>query len=76
MSKGFFGFFGFVFFMVIGAIIGCFAWPYTLNTWLVFVGKDPSIVCWQGALLGFCPIIGHLTIPACIITWILMLFIG
>ena len=61
--------------LLVGGIVGAFLWPYTLNTWLEFLGKAPAIVWWQGALLGFIPFIGHLTIPAAIITWILMLFL-
>jgi hypothetical protein len=61
--------------MIICAVIGAYLWPYTLNTWLIFLHKAPKIVWWHGALLGFCPIIGQLTIPAAVITWILMLFL-
>lgn len=64
-----------VFVLVIFAIIGAFLWPYTLNTWLEFFGKTTTITHFQGALLGFCPIIGQLTILLAIATWILMLFI-
>ena len=28
----------------VSSIIGGFLWPYTINTWLVFVGKPESIV--------------------------------
>ena len=59
----------------LGAIIGAFCWPYTINTWLVFFGKPPSILWWHGVLLGFAPFIGQASIPAAIITWILMLFL-
>jgi hypothetical protein len=57
------------------ALIGGFLWPYTINNWLVFFGKEPSIVFWHGLLLGFCPIIGQITIPIAVFTWILMLFL-
>lgn len=59
----------------ISALIGAFTWPYTINSWLEVIGKEPSIVWWQGCLLGFCPYIGQASIPAAVITWILMLFI-
>lgn len=62
--------------MIICAVIGAVLWPYTINTWLVFAGKPPTVVWWHGALLGFAPIIGQATIPAAIVTWILMLFLG
>ena len=61
--------------LAIFAAVGGFLWPYTINSWLVFFGKDPTIVFWQGALLGFCPGIGQVSIPAAVITWILMLFL-
>ena len=57
------------------AAIGMFLWPYTLNTWLEFVGKPAVVVWWHGALLGFAPVLGQLSIPAAIATWILMLFL-
>ena len=65
----------FIVFMIIGAIIGSIVWPYTINTWLAFAGKSARIVWWQGSLIGFVPYIGHLGIPAAVITWILMMFI-
>ena len=61
--------------MLIYAAIGAWLWPYTLNTWLEFFGKPESIAWWQGSLIGFVPFIGHATIHAAIITWILFLFI-
>ena len=66
----------FVVVMFIGAAIGAFTWPYTINTWLTFLGKEPVVVWWQGSLLGFVPFVGHASIPASVITWVLMLFIG
>jgi len=63
------------FVLCVFALIGAFLNPYTINTWLEYAGKEPSMVWWQGALLGFCPIVGQLTIPAAIATWILMMFI-
>ena len=62
------------FFMVF-ALIGALLWPYTINTWLEYAGKEPVIVWWQGALLGFCPGIGQITLVAAIATWVLMLFL-
>lgn len=62
--------------LCIFAAIGAVCWPYTINTWLVFFGKPATIVWWQGALLGFVPGLGQVSIPAAVITWILMLFVG
>ena len=62
-------------FLIIGSIIGAICWPYTINTWLIFFHKQAAISWWQGSLIGFCPVIGQISIAAAIITWILMLFI-
>jgi len=59
----------------LGAAVGAFCWPYTINAWLVFLGKPPAVVWWHGALLGFAPFIGQVSIPAAVVTWILMLFL-
>lgn len=69
---------GIVLVIILGVfgVIGIFTWPYTINTWLIFLDKEPSIVWWQGALLGVCPFLGQISIPAAIATWVLMLFIG
>lgn len=61
--------------LFISALIGGFAWTYSLNTWLVFFGKEPIIVFWQGMLLGLTPVIGQSSIIVAIITWILFLFL-
>jgi hypothetical protein len=61
--------------LTIAVCVGAICWPYTINTWLVFLGKTPQIVWWQGALLGFVPGLGQLSIPAAVVTWILMLFL-
>ena len=65
-----------VIFLVFGAIPGAFLWPYTLNTWLHFLNKPESVVWWHGVIIGFIPVLGQFTIPAAIVTWILMLFIA
>ena len=59
---------------ILFAAIGAFAWPYSINTWLELAGKEPVIVWWQGVLLGFCPGIGHLTVPVAVVTWMITLF--
>jgi len=61
--------------LIVSAIIGGFAWTYSLNTWLAFFGKEAGIVFWQGAILGVVPWLGQASIPVAIITWILMLFL-
>ncbi len=61
--------------IAIQVAIGSFAWPYTINTWLEFLGKEPALVWWQGALMGFVPYLGGLSIPLAVMTWLLMMFI-
>ena len=56
-------------------IIGGFCFPYALNSWLVFFGKAPTVVFWQGFLLGIIPYIGQSSIPVAIITFIVMLIL-
>lgn len=68
--------FGFLLFILgVFGLIGMFCWPYTINSWLVFMGRTPCIVWWQGFLMGFAPFLGQASIPAMIITWVLMLFL-
>jgi hypothetical protein len=64
-----------LFWLTLGAAVGAFCWPYTINTWLVFVGKEPTLLWWQGALIGFVPWVGQMSLAAAVITWILMLFL-
>lgn len=56
--------------------IGAVCWPYTINSWLVYSGRPPIIEWWMGGLMGFVPCIGQMSIPAAIITFVLMLFLG
>ena len=58
------------------AVVGGFLWPYTINSWLVYTGKPPSVEFWHGALLGLVPGIGQSCIPAAVLTWIAFLFIS
>jgi hypothetical protein len=59
----------------LSGIVGAFCWPYALNTWLVFFGKSASILWWHGFLLGYVPWIGQASLPAAVITWVLMMFL-
>lgn len=61
--------------LLISGGIGALCWPYAINSWLIFLGKTPSVVWWQGALLGVVPGIGQASTPFAILTWILMLFL-
>ena len=59
--------------VLILALVGGFCWTYTINTWLLFLGKVAILKFWQGMILGV--LLNGLTIPATVITWILMLFL-
>ncbi len=61
--------------LIVSAIIGAMLWPYTINTWLVYFNKPPVFTWYYGALLGFVPYIGQLTIPLAVLTWIIMMFL-
>ena len=56
-------------------VIGGFCWEYTINTWLEYNDSVNRIEFWQAGLLGFCPIVGQLSIPAAVITLVLQLFL-
>jgi len=65
-----------IFILCISALIGGFCWTYTINTWLDFIGKSPNhIKFWQGAIIGFIPYIGQVSLPAAGATWIAQLFL-
>lgn len=61
--------------LILSAVVGSIFWTYLINTWLCFFGKPAILVWWQGALIGFVPAIGQLSIPVAVVTWILMLFL-
>lgn len=61
--------------LLLSGIVGAFLWPYSLNAWLVFFGKQPNVVWWHGFVLGITPYFGQASIPVAIITWILMMVI-
>lgn len=62
-------------YFLVSAGLGSICWPYTINTWLIYLDKDPALQWWQGALIGLVPLLGQLSIPFAVVTWILMLFL-
>lgn len=56
-------------------IVGAFTWTYSINTWLVFAGKPPTVLWWHGALLGITPYIGKFSPVFAAITFVVMLFL-
>src|SRR5512145_917521 len=78
VKDGFFaslGILGVLLFLSLSGLIGAICWPYALNEWLVFLGKDPKVLWWHGFLMGYIPGLGQASIPVAVITWILMLFL-
>jgi len=65
----------FVVFWLICVCAGAVLWPYTLNTWLEFLGRPATVLWWHGLILGLLPIVSQLTFPAAVVTWVVMLFI-
>ena len=64
-----------LFFCLIFFVIGGFCWEYTINTWLEYNNSVNRIEFWQAGLLGFCPVVGQLSVPAAAITFVLGLFL-
>lgn len=56
--------------------LGAWLWPYSINTWLVYSGKEPAIEWWMGGLMGLVPGLGQSCIAVAFVTFILMLFMG
>ena len=56
-------------------VIGGLLWPYSIHAWGLIMHKEIHVEFWQGGLLGIAPIVGQLSIPIAIITWICMLFL-
>ncbi len=61
---------------ILAGLMGMLLWPYSINTWLEWAGKDPCIVWWQGMLLGLVPGLGQLSLPAAVVTWVADLFVS
>lgn len=59
---------------VVLSIISGYCWQYSINHWLVFCHKAPTVHLWQGMLIGFVPCLGELSLPVAVLTWIVSLF--
>jgi len=64
-----------LFIMLVTAIIGSLLWPYSINSWLAYIGKAPKVTWEQGFLIGAIPYFGGLCIPIAFCTWILMMIL-
>ena len=60
---------------LLSMFISSFTFPYVLNTWLEFFGKDPVVLWWHGAILGIFAKYAACMIPGAMFTWIFMLFL-
>lgn len=56
-------------------LVNALCWPYTINSWLEYLGRDAAVVWWQGALIGFVPVVNKFAIGAAILTFILMMIL-
>lgn len=61
--------------MLICTVVGALLWPYSIETIGLMLDKQIHVAWWQGALLGFCPVIGQTTIAFAVIVWIFSLFL-
>lgn len=55
-------------------IIGGFAIPYSVNSWLEWAGKPEDFKFWHGFLIGLVPRLGLMSIPVAVITFIVGFF--
>lgn len=61
--------------VAVGGILGGFLWPYTINTWLDWAGKESAIGFLSGFGVGCIPGFGLGCIPLAVITWIADFFV-
>ena len=59
------------------AIVVCgMCWEYTIDSWLNYAEKPEDFPLWGGCLLAILPVLGQLSIPGAIGTWIALMFIA
>ena len=56
--------------------IGAICFPYTVNSWLEYTGKQPVFTWWMGGLLGLIPGLAWVSILGAVGTFIAMMFLG
>ena len=62
--------------LTISGVIGAICRPYTINSWLEYAGHEPGLLWWHGFLMGYVPGLGQASLPAAVLTWVLMMFLG
>lgn len=60
---------------ILGGLLGGLLWKYSLNSWLIYTSRIPSVTFWNGILLGLIPGLGYLCVPLAGATYIFMLFL-
>lgn len=70
---GIFGVTGLIAFIGFLLMLTPMCWDYTISTWLEFFGRPDNFKLWMGIILT---IVLPFGVPAAVITWILMMFIG
>ncbi len=58
---------------ITGFGMGAWLWTWSLNTWLVYAGKEATVTWFQGGVIGMvtCPF----TVLVAVVTWIAKLFL-
>lgn len=56
-------------------ILSGLCWQYTITSWSNHLHKPVDIKLWQYILIGFVPVIGQLSLPLAVGTWIVMFFV-
>lgn len=62
-------------FTIAMACIGGWLWPYTVGFWTGYFGQLIVVPFFAGVILGLIPIIGYLTVPLAILTWVCSTFL-
>lgn len=61
--------------LVVSVVVSAVLWPYSINAWLVYFGKEPAMLWWHGVLMGLIPGVGQGVLVVAAFTWVLMLFL-
>ncbi len=62
-------------YLVVNVPLGLWLWPYSVNTWLAYMDKEPTMLWWHGAIFSLVPGLGQLWIVTAPVTWIAMMFL-
>ena len=65
----------FVAVVLVSFAIGAVLWPYSIDSWALYLGHATSIPWYAGGVLGIIPGVGQMSIPVAAVTWVLMMII-